>query len=161
MARARSALIATGVLVATLTAHSWASGQLPDALPLALAALLATALGSAIGERRRAPASLIALAFGSQVALHLVLAVGGHGHGALLPGPAMLAAHAAAALLIAGLALEADRVITALRRLLASMAPALPALPSPAAPVLVPTLAHPIVPARDRTWSRRGPPTCS
>lgn len=96
---ARLGLSAAALAILSLAAHSGASGSLPGLAGLVVALLAALALAHGISARPLRLASVAAWLAGSQVLLHLLLAVtGGHGaHGSLLPSGAMLAGHALAA----------------------------------------------------------------
>lgn len=135
MARARGILLAGAVVLTTLIAHASAAGSLPGLGALALTGLVATALALAFAQRRRGWVAITVFALGTQLLLHGILVIGDHAvdhaGSSLLPSVPMLTGHAIAALVIAGVVVEADRVIGALARVLAATAPTLPTVRVP------------------------------
>lgn len=167
--RRRSVRTGLFVLVAAQIAvvgHVVGGGMAPDLTELAaMSALLILALRPLAVRRYRFPALLTAMA-GTQLGFHLVLTVAAAGHpgmGAVDP-VRMIAFHAAAALLAAGLLAHGDRLWFALHGWLTRQ------LPRPA--IIAPVTATPgwtaVVDRGGRTLrarlvgstvSRRGPPT--
>lgn len=163
----RWSVIALGLGLLTTAGHAAASGAPPHAGGLAAVALVSAALAVPLGHRRRRVLSLAAWLVAAQGLGHVVLAVtDGHGHGhGLLPGPGMLAAHAAAAVGVAAVVAWADDLVSAWRALARTLAGAavvapagVPAPPSAGAIDVQP--AHLRSPHRThgRAW-HRGPPT--
>ncbi|MFC5137470.1 hypothetical protein ACFPK1_04450 [Actinomycetospora rhizophila] len=167
---ARAALLGTGAAVLGVAAHGEAGGAVaagPAALAVGVAITLATAV---LGARPRPAALLATVLAGGQVALHLALSAGAHGHhaGHAAPdthGPGMLVAHLAVAVLVAGGIARADRSLArAARRAVRTWWGRLLAGPPPRSahdPVLPP---RPARASRERRAAvtlhpRRGPPS--
>jgi len=167
----RRAMLAGAALGATLAAHAVASGglRLQATAPLAWGWLLAAAAlcgPRRAGWRARGPLRLLALLIVLQAAMHLAMTaapwafgVSVH-HRADLLTPQGVAAHLAAAILLALLLARAERLLAAalgavgaIRRLLAPPAPRRrPSLPAPV------TARIPAPAAAPRALACRGPP---
>lgn len=128
---ARLILLASTVGIASIAGHT-AAGDSVSALGLVLTFLLATALANPISRKKPRLLTVTGFALGTQLLLHLVMSVTAHGHGHLLPNALMLLGHAGAALVIAIVAVEADRIVDAFIRLISPRCFALPALIAPA-----------------------------
>ena len=128
---ARLILLASTVGIASIAGHT-AAGDSVSALGLVLTFLLATALANPISRKKPRLLTVTGFALGTQLLLHLVMSVTAHGHGHLLPNALMLLGHAGAALVIAIVAVEADRIVDAFMRLISPRCFALPALIAPA-----------------------------
>jgi hypothetical protein len=156
---ARLILIASAIGVGSIAGHT-AAGHHISFIGLVLTVALATALANTVA---RPPARLLpiaAVALGSQLLLHLVLSITAHGHGSLMPDATMMVAHAIAAVLIAVVAVEADRLIAGFRNLFSFDVFTLPRLIT----LGTPTFAAPAVslrPSHRTAWSSRGPPLFS
>lgn len=150
-----------------VAAHTAASGALPPAgLTIVLTALLAGA-GIALADRQRGPVAVLAVVGASQLGMHTLLS--GHGHvvtGAVsTTGAVMVLAHAAAAVITAGLLAGADGGVFALLAVLhwllrGSVAqprplPAAPRPPGAVSPSAVSVLIEVLL---RRVHARRGPP---
>jgi hypothetical protein len=165
---ARGAVVGAVCLVLSLGSHAAAGGDVPGVGAVLLAGCVAVAVCTWWAARRRGPVALLALTGSLQVGLHLLLQlVAGHGAtGALVPGPAMVAAHVLAAASMAWvLAGGEDALWEVCAALTHAWAPATgtasPVPPGPAVPPSPPTRMEPagIVLARSRP--RRGPPARS
>lgn len=156
----------------TVAAHAAAAGPvagLPSpGLTVVLTVLLAGA-GVALADRRRGFPAILAAVGGSQLALHVLLAGLGHGHGGSggTSSLAMLLPHAVAALLTAVLLTGAEDAVFAvaavLRWLLSAVAAVVPPLPRLCCwPLCVPVLSTSASSLLDvllrRVHGRRGPP---
>lgn len=128
---ARLILLASTVGIASIAGHT-AAGDSVSALGLVLTFLLATALANPISRKKPRLLTVTGFALGTQLLLHLVMSVTAHGHGHLLPNASMLLGHAGAALVIAIVAVEADRIVDAFIRLISPRCFTLPALVAPA-----------------------------
>lgn len=128
---ARLILLASTVGIASIAGHT-AAGDSVSALGLVLTFLLATALANPISRKKPRLLTVTGFALGTQLLLHLVMSVTAHGHGHLLPNALMLLGHAGAALVIAIVAVEADRIVDAFIRLISPRCFTLPALVAPA-----------------------------
>lgn len=115
---------AVGVLTAALAvaAHGTANAAAPSGGAATLLVVLAATLGGVAASCRRADglAGLTVLLGGGQVLGHLLMATAGHVHAA--PGPAMVAAHAAAAFVGAALIVSGERLGRALSQTLRGFA---------------------------------------
>ena len=128
---ARLILLASTVAIASIAGHT-AAGDSVSALGLGLTVVLAAALANPIARKKPRLLAITGFALGTQLLLHLVMGVTAHGHGQLLPGASMLLGHAGAALVIALVAVEADRIVHAFIRLMSPFRFRLPALSAPA-----------------------------
>lgn len=165
---ARGVLLGVSSAVLTLTAHTVADGAMPDpSLAVAIAALFGWA-ATTLADRRRMLGILLTLA-GAQLVIHLLLTLlSAHPTHAASPvsDGTMLAAHAIATVVLAGLLSTAEcglvTVASALRRLLPVVAGPAPFPLGPAPAVVAPAAAggHPSV-RHPRVNARRGPPTSS
>lgn len=115
----RWALIALGLAILTLSGHAAAADRLPGPGALAAAGVLCAALAVPLAQRRRSLLGLAGWLLGAQAILHVVVAVtDGHGHGnGLVPGPAMVVAHAVAGLGVAAVVAWADDLLIAWQHL--------------------------------------------
>jgi len=161
MAGARWLLIGSSIAIASLASHTAAGHQL-SVTGVLLTIILATALSNTVARPHVRFLAIAAVAFGSQLVLHSVLSVTSHGHGhsSLIPDFTMVFAHTAAAVVIAGISLEADRLITAFQRLFTFDTFTLPALPTLHSALFAGLQSS--LRTTDRTaWSSRGPPVFS
>ena len=131
MFRARLILLASTVSIASIAGHT-AAGDSVSALGLILTVVLAAALANPIARKKPRLLTIASFALGTQLLLHLVMGVTAHSHVHLLPSPSMLLGHAGAALVIAIVAVEADRIVDAFMRLISPRCFTLPALAIPA-----------------------------
>ena len=128
---ARLILLASTVAIASIAGHT-AAGDSVSALGFGLTVVLAAALANPIARKKPRLLTIASFALGTQLLLHLVMGVTAHGHGHLLPSPSMLLGHAGAALVIAIVAVEADRIVDAFMRLISPRCFTMPALAAPA-----------------------------
>ncbi|MBB2991462.1 hypothetical protein FHR72_002947 [Mycolicibacterium iranicum] len=105
----RGALVGVSSAATTTGAHAAGGGGLPTGTALVLTLLLCATVGALIGSlrltgRRTAWAATAAALGVAQFAGHAALTVAGHHHHGvdLAPGPAMIAAHVAAAIVLGG-----------------------------------------------------------
>ncbi|MEJ2860955.1 hypothetical protein [Actinomycetospora flava] len=168
---ARAVLLGGCAAVLGVAAHGEAGGAVsatPTALAAGLGVVAATAL---LGARPRSLARLAAVLAAGQVALHLAMPAGAHGHDhAAMPATApndagMLVAHLAVAVLVAGGIAHADRALArAVRRRVATWTRRLAGpTPTPRRPRLEPPQ-RPRRTIRQRRAAvtlhpRRGPPS--
>jgi hypothetical protein len=163
MAGARWLLIGSSIAIASLASHTAAGHQL-SVTGVLLTIILATALSNTVARPHVRFLPIAAVALGSQLVLHAVLSVTaqghGHGHSSLIPDSTMVMAHTVAAVVIAGISLEADRLITAFQRLFTFDTFTLPALPTLHSALFAGLQSS--LRTTDRTaWSSRGPPVFS
>lgn len=112
---ARGALVGVSSAAMTAGAHAAAGGGLPRGSALVLVLLLCATVGAMLGVLRvedrasRWIATTTALG-AAQMLGHLALNMAGHHHGGaeLAPGPSMIAAHAAAAVILGGVICVAE-----------------------------------------------------
>jgi hypothetical protein len=165
---ARGAVAGAACLVLSLGWHVAAGGAVPGAGAVLLAACVAAAVGTWWAARRRGTVALLALTGSLQIGLHVLFELlTGHGAaGALLPGPAMTAAHLLAAAGVAWvLACGEDALWQVCAALTHASAPVPGAVPPPPELPALPALPWPrtdpagVVLARSRP--RRGPPALS
>ena len=155
----RLLLISSAIGIASLAGHT-AAGHSVSLTGLLLTVVLATALANTVA---RPPAKLLpiaAVALGSQLLLHAVLAVTAHGHGSLLPDFTMVVAHIAAAGVIAGVAVRSDHLIAAFQRLFSFDTFTLPTLPVLGSTIFASPQAS-LCSVERTAWSSRGPPVFS
>lgn len=128
---ARLILLASTVAIASIAGHT-AAGDSVSALGFGLTVVLAAALANPIARKKPRLLTIAGFALGTQLLLHLVMGVTAHSHGQLLPDASMLLGHLAAAMVIAVIAVEADRIVDAFIRLISPRCFTLPALVAPA-----------------------------
>lgn len=184
----RAGLLAALTVLVSIGGHALAGGSVHLSLPLLLGGAALGALCVAAADVRRSFAEILAVVLLAQPVLHLLAAMGGHGHAAAAPGPdpavtggpaigglgigglGMVLAHIGAALLVSVLLADAERAVWTLAGLLAPLLTPLLAplrLPHAARRVL---LVPVVVPVADRgdtpllrrllgsALRRRGPP---
>ena len=127
---ARLILLAVTVGIASIAGHTAASDSV-SAFGLVVTFVLAAALANPIARKKPRLLTVAGFALGTQLLLHLVMSVTAHVHGQLLPNASMLFGHAAAALVIAIVAVEADRIVDAFMQLISPRCFTLPALAAP------------------------------
>jgi hypothetical protein len=168
--RLRSAAFAAAAVGLAVGAHVTAGGG-PPVVPLVVGLVaLVEAVATAFARRRRGAVATGAALAGSQALLHVVLAAAepshaGHaGHAAGVLTPAMLTAHALAAMVLGGLLSHGELVLGWALGLLVPIAAVVPFRPpAPTAVAVVVPVVH-----AARRWavtlhdlSRRGPPAGS
>lgn len=117
-------MIAAIALFLGAAAHFSASGSLPDPAVALFAGVTLTALSAAVLSRQAGVARLAVLIVGGQLLVHTLLSiVGGHSAHSMAGGsmwsPSMLAAHAAAALVVAAWLVRGERMVWSLTSVLA------------------------------------------
>jgi hypothetical protein len=105
-------------LLLPTVAHVTAGGGVPVHLGFLFAAGLLSIACVALADRRRNPAEIAAVLLASQPALHVLLGMAGHGHGAAPPnGMSMVVAHVIAAGVLTVLLAGAESVVWAMSAL--------------------------------------------
>jgi hypothetical protein len=152
--------------------HAAASGRLPELGPAVVLTVLLAAAGIALADRQRGLPAIASTVGGTQVGLHFLLDVLGHGHaaGATPPAPpadpvVMTGVHVVAAIVTALLLAGAERSIFALAGVLGWLLRGVPVRPL-AMPACGPPVALPIMDGTPgelrlllrRIHGRRGPP---
>ncbi|MFM8349497.1 MAG: hypothetical protein ACKN9D_00355 [Actinomycetales bacterium] len=164
----RGMVLGSACAVLSAAAHSTGGGALLDG-GLLLSLVIAMSLGIAWADRRATPVRLTLFVLGCQTLLHVVATLSNPHHlaandqgSALIPGPAMVLAHALAGILMAAVLVHGDSLAhrwADFLRGLASATPTLPAIPVPgsAAPAALATCSWTNRPPASR-FMRRGPP---
>lgn len=159
----RGTVAGTGCAGLSLALHTAGGGAVPGAGAVLLAAVVASGAATWWADRRRGPAAFVLLTAGLQAVLHMLFGLLA-GHESPVPGVAMTAAHALAALGVAWLLLRGEDALWdlcgALTRAVAPVrAAGCPAVTPLPVPHSAPATPRGVLLARVRP--RRGPPLLS
>jgi hypothetical protein len=118
---ARGLALSAACLLVPTTSHVIAGGGVPTSGPFLFGAALLSVACVGLAERRLAAGEVAMLVFAAQPALHVLLALSGHGSTAISVDPGMVLAHAVAAAVLSVLLAGAESVLWVMAALSATL----------------------------------------